>query len=232
MPRWRSGSRTPSPSKKTSLSDGSKFCPVWTSTSSQARSRPLDHAAQPDDLRSGAENDEDLHGAGCGLARITRWRRRSEATAVCVDQVLGRAVLPASRTAAPSGSSGSRSSGRIGGDHEVSVARRRPRRLLLGDEDLVDLLARADADLLDLDPAGRRSTPWRRRPSSRPVLEGRRSLPQRAARMAAKTVSTASSRLSRKRVISGSGDRHRPAVRRSARVNSGITDPREASTFP
>ncbi len=55
--------------------------------------------------------------------------------------------------------------------------------------------------------------------------------PARAVRSAAKTVSTATSRLSRKRVISGTVTVTGPPRAIWSR-KSGMTDPREASTFP
>ena len=55
--------------------------------------------------------------------------------------------------------------------------------------------------------------------------------PARAARSAAKTVSTAASRLRRNRVISGTVTVTGPPRAIWSR-KSGMTEPREASTFP
>ena len=149
MPRWRSGSRTPSPSKKTSLRHGSKFCPVWTRTSSQARSRRS--ITQLRRMISGRvpRTVRTLIGAGRLLAdhSVTSKER---AHRLRVDQVLGRAVLPPTERIALA-PSGSRSSGRIGAITKYPLRASVRRRLLLGDQDLVHLLAGANPDPFDLD---------------------------------------------------------------------------------
>ena len=183
---------------------------MWTRTWSRWPVELRDDAAEPDELRPRARRRVMTFTASGPASSARRARRASPVDHQVVarssscrrsDHGVGRAVLGLSaRAARPrafaarAASAGSRSSRR---------ARIVRWRLLLGDQDLVDLLAGPDAG----DPRSRSS----RSPISASAMSvirrrrapaGRRS--RRGARCgsAAKTVSTACSRLSRKRVIS------------------------------
>ena len=148
-----SGSRSPSSRKNMPLSRSSKFWPVWTSRCVARLVEDLDHARQADDLRARAQQGDDLGhltppGSAApttsGILRLEEARELAGAH----QGVRGTVVAHDRRLVHRAGQLGEHRAQRV----VALLAGDRARGLLLGEQDLVDLLAGADAgdDRLDV----------------------------------------------------------------------------------